>query len=392
MIPSVPPLRAAARRRPALALCALGLAAMAMPARTADSKIASPAGPPAAARPTAEQSFRNIQVLKGMPSEQMYQVMYLMSRSLGVSCVFCHAAENEKFELDIKEEKQTARQMIRMMSEINRTYFAGHTEITCNSCHHGQARPAAVPPLGQGAAGDPGRGLPAARSGLPSAAQLLDRYLASSGGRDRLAAVTRRVSRGRVQHSKTVELGTPRMRRINRGQEDPIELVQWGANQLTITIGPPEARIVERFDSKTGTVETPQGKRRMTPLQALHVSEVAELHPELRLLELAGRMQVVGREQIGDRDVYVVRAPTADGRSQTLYFDAETSLLSRRVVFTPTVLGLDPEQLDYSDYRDAGGLRLPFVVKATYLNDDDLGSTLHWAEIQNESGEGRWLW
>jgi hypothetical protein len=324
-----------------------------------------------------------------MPPEQMYQVMYLMSRSLGVSCAFCHAAETDKFELDTKKEKQSARQMIRMTEEINRTYFAGQTEITCNSCHHGQTRPVAIPPIGQGAAADPARGGSAARSVLPAAAELLDRYLAAAGGRARLTAVTRRVSRGTVLHSKVLEPGTPRMRRINRGQEDPVELVQWGANQLTITVGPPEARIVERFDGKTGTVETPKGKRPMTPLQILHVAAVAELHPELGLLKQVGRMQVVDREQIGGRDVYVVRAATTDGRPQTLYFDVQTSLLARRVVFTPTVLGLDPEQIDYADYRDASGLKLPFVVRESYLNDDDLGSTLHWTEIQSEAGAGR---
>ena len=63
---------------------------------------------------TAEQAYKNIQVLKGIPADQLIPAMQFITASLGVQCDFCHV-ENA-FEKDDKEHKQTARKMMRMMS------------------------------------------------------------------------------------------------------------------------------------------------------------------------------------------------------------------------------------------------------------------------------------
>ena len=39
---------------------------------------------------TAEQQFKNIQVLKGVPADQVIPTMQFISGSLGVECEFCH--------------------------------------------------------------------------------------------------------------------------------------------------------------------------------------------------------------------------------------------------------------------------------------------------------------
>ena len=76
--------------------------------------------PPSTGTPvptTAEQFYKNIQVLKGFPADQLMPSMQFMTASLGVPCDFCHL-ENA-FEKDDKETKQTARRMMRMMFAIN---------------------------------------------------------------------------------------------------------------------------------------------------------------------------------------------------------------------------------------------------------------------------------
>src|SRR2546427_9798880 len=50
--------------------------------------------------PPAEQAFKNIQVLKGMPKSQMGPVMNMISASLGVRCEQCHVPD--AFEKDDK--------------------------------------------------------------------------------------------------------------------------------------------------------------------------------------------------------------------------------------------------------------------------------------------------
>src|SRR5246127_5223920 len=87
----------------------------------------------------AEEQFKNIQVLKGVPAEQVFPTMQFIAASLGVECEFCHV--HDAFEKDDKKPKQTARKMMEMMYAINRDNFDGHREVTCYSCHRGNAHP-----------------------------------------------------------------------------------------------------------------------------------------------------------------------------------------------------------------------------------------------------------
>jgi hypothetical protein len=380
-----------------LACSALALLALTLPARNAGSQSApeakkppAPAAPASAGDPPAEKAFKNIKVLTGMPASQMFPVMHLMRASLGVRCDFCHVAENGKFDLDTKEEKQTARQMIKMVYEINKNNFEGKTEVTCNSCHHGQTRPVAVPPTVQGQFADTTRAEPEAKpkEPLPKAAQVLDRYIEALGGRAALTAVTSRVSRGTVLRGKVVDSGTPKARMVNRGEEVPLEIAQQAPAKIAITIGAPPQRTVLNFDGTAGTVEAPDGRRPLSPQELRRLAGEAELHKELGLRERADKMRVGGKDEVDGHAVYVVRGATPDGRRASLYFDVESGLLVRQIVLNPTVIGADPEQTDYSDYRAVDGVKVPFTVKSTYLDDNHLGTTRKLTEVRNNPPMG----
>jgi hypothetical protein len=84
---------------------------------------------------TAEEVYRNIQVLKGTPADELFATMQFLNESLGVSCEFCHVGAT--FEKDDKVSKQVARRMIMMQIQINRDNFDGHRRVTCYSCHRG---------------------------------------------------------------------------------------------------------------------------------------------------------------------------------------------------------------------------------------------------------------
>jgi len=82
---------------------------------------AAPAGPK-----LAEEEYKNIQALKGLPAEQVIPSMQFIAAALGVECEYCHVAHaNEK---DDKKPKVTARKMINMMMAINKENFEGHRE------------------------------------------------------------------------------------------------------------------------------------------------------------------------------------------------------------------------------------------------------------------------
>src|SRR5204863_8178985 len=93
----------------------------------AGAQSSTPSASPAPAGPKlAEEEFKNIQALKGVPADQIIPSMQFIAASLGVECEFCHVAHaNEK---DDKKTKVTARKMIEMMIAINKDNFEGHSE------------------------------------------------------------------------------------------------------------------------------------------------------------------------------------------------------------------------------------------------------------------------
>src|SRR6188472_358708 len=88
----------------------------------------------------AEEVFKNVQVLKGIPVDEFMSTMGVFSAALGMSCEDCHAANDSKWEnyaLDTSPKKRTARRMVQMMATINKDNFGGRQMITCWTCHRG---------------------------------------------------------------------------------------------------------------------------------------------------------------------------------------------------------------------------------------------------------------
>src|SRR5262244_799376 len=102
------------------------------------------AGSKPAAAPMAEEVFKNVQVLKGIPVDQFMGTMGFFSASLGLNCTDCHVDEsggNWAKYADDNALKQTTRRMIRMVTAINQTNFGGRQLVTCNTCHRGTRKP-----------------------------------------------------------------------------------------------------------------------------------------------------------------------------------------------------------------------------------------------------------
>jgi len=55
-----------------------------------------------------------------------------------------------------------------------------------------------------------------------------------------------------------------------------------------------------------------------------------------------------------------VQGTTASGAIATLYFDDESGLLVRVLRYANSPVGRIPTQIDYSDYRDVAGIKMPF--------------------------------
>src|SRR5205823_11578002 len=131
----------------------------------------------------AEEVFKNVQLLKGIPVDEFMGTMGFFSASLGLNCTDCHVDESggnwEKY-ADDNALKRTARRMMLMVSNINTASFGGRQVVTCNTCHRGDRRPNVMPSLallyGSPPPDEPGEPLTQA-PGQPSADQVLDKYV-----------------------------------------------------------------------------------------------------------------------------------------------------------------------------------------------------------------------
>jgi photosynthetic reaction center cytochrome c subunit len=301
----------------------------------------------ASAPKLAEEQFKNIQALKGIPAEQLIPSMQFIAASLGVECGYCHVEHaNEK---DDKKTKVTARKMINMMMAINRENFEGHREVTCYSCHRGSAEPVSTPivtdeePMPKAEEGKmPGE----AKASLPAAEQLLDKYLAAIGGAEALQEITSRVQKGTL-----TAFG---------GQHFPMDVYSKAPDKRFSVMHLQGGDSVTAFDGKQGWLSVPGRVHMMSAAENDAVRIDADLYFPVHLKTLYQKFRVDSGEKIDGHDTYVVVGRSEGQPPLRLYLDKDSGLLLRLIRYAETPLGRNPTQIDYSDYRDANGVKIPF--------------------------------
>ena len=94
----------------------------------------------------------------------------------------------------------------------------------------------------------------------------------------------------------------------------------------------------------------------------------ADLSFPARITQALTAVRVGVPVSINDREVQVVQGTTVGGTLATLYFDMETGLLVRLMRYTDSPVGRIVTQYDYEDYRQVGGVRIPFKWTRTWLD------------------------
>jgi len=331
-------------------LLARVLLAAAAAAPAAAPAAAQPAGTAAGGAPprTAAEAFKNVQVLKDIPPDQLFPTMQFIAAALGVECEHCHVQRAP--EKDDKEAKRAARKMMQMMAAINATSFGGAREITCYSCHRGALEPVAVPAIAEeepGPRAEPAEGAAGApAAAAPTADQLVARWVAALGGEAALRAVSTRVQKGTMSASG--------------GRTSPIEVYAKAPDKRLAVSHSQRGESLTGFDGSAGWMAGRDGARRMSPAE----SEAAGLDAAFNLaLEIPRRFperSVLPAELVGGRQADVLLCGAPGRLPVKLYLDRETGLLVRMTRYADTALGLNPTQVDYGDYRDLGGVKVPF--------------------------------
>lgn len=329
-----------------------------------------------------EQVRKNIKVLTGLPDSQLIPVMNFMAASLGRRCNFCHITDKGRdgYALDDKPEKNTAREMIKMVMGLRKQSFHGADEISCFTCHRGQSHPVNVPALPlptplprPSAIPSPAGAAPTQPSGPPSpqptptADEVYSKYIAAIGGQANIDKIKSRVLKGSTAQANGVV---------------SFEISQAAPDKFHIVATTPTGAFARGFNGTAGWEKGPQGVR------ALSAAEVAQLQNSIgflrhvRLKEQFASLRWRGIQSIGDRRAYLVIGTTADNRQERLFFDTSTGLLLRRISYMATLLGLIPEQIDFEDYRDVDGVKFPFTIRVSSIEVGNPVSTRTFSEMK----------
>jgi photosynthetic reaction center cytochrome c subunit len=321
--------------------------------------------PSALRPPMAEDIFKNVQVLKGIPVDEFLGTMGVMASAVGRGCSECHRQDGPDDWTRYADDtplKQTARRMMLMMQEINRANFGGRQVVTCYSCHHGMHRPkvtASLVALYSAPPDEPDDVVDPA-PGAPPAEQIFDKYLAAIGGASRVAALTSYAAKGTYQGYDDAD-AIPLEVYVRAPSE---RLWVWHTTFGEYSMG---------YNGREGWIAASKAERPV-PLELLIGQELdgtrleADLTFPTRIKQALTQMRVGYPVSINDRDVQVVQGRTAAGTLATLYFDTETGLLTRLMRYADSLVGRIVTQYDYEDYRPVAGVRIPFKWTRTWLD------------------------
>jgi len=354
------------------------------------SALAAPQAAPQATRNTSDEVFKNVQVLKGIPLDDFMGTMGIMCAALGFDCSDCHTGagtENVKWAADTPK-KLTARRMVVMMTTINRDNFSGRQMVTCWSCHHGRDRPATTPSLEYmyGPASQEMDDVLTQMPGQPSADTIIDRYLQAIGGSERLAGIKSYVAKGRSVGFGGFG-GGGRVQIFAKFPDQRATLIDFPDN-------PDRGDSIRSYNGREGWLETPltvlgeyqltggeldgarldaelsfpgQIKQVLTNLRVSMPATISDLPAPSSQTSQEVSMVAVGQDRLVD----VVQGTGPRGILATLYFDKESGLLVRMVRYGQSPIGRVPTQLDYADYRDVGGIKMPFRMIFAWMDGRD---------------------
>jgi len=334
---------------------------------------------------TVEQVQKNIKVLNGMPESQLIPVMNFFAASMGRRCNYCHVNNQGQWDYasDAKPEKASAREMVKLVMDINKTTDRLKLDpVSCYTCHRGRTSPQSIPalplalpspPPNAGGPGGPTSGAspqasPSPTPALPSADEVFSKYAAALGGQATIDKLKSRTAKGTVTQAN--------------GNSFQFELTQAAPDKFYLLVTTPQGTIERGFNGQVGWEKTARGVREVTGTELVSFKAANGLFTLLKLKEQYSRAPRVRKDKLGDRDVYIVDGTTTENRRMRLYFDATSGLLLRRTTTMPTMVGIIPDQIDLEDYREAEGLKFPFTARAAILEVGNPTSTRTFTELK----------
>ena len=329
-----------------VSLAAALLAARAQSPQTAPQNPAPASG--VEHHKTAAEQFKNIQILKDVPADQLIPAMQFITASLGVDCEYCHV--EKAMDKDDKKTKGYARHMMEMMFNINKENFDNQRWVTCYTCHQGSPKPPSIPAIT--VSGKPPLKVAeeeiASATGYPDPVKLLDGYLAAVGGADALKKVTSRVAKGNVTASAFGD------------QKMAVDIYAKAPDQRVSVMHIKDGESVTAYNGKVGWLSFPGRVHMMNTQESFGAKMDADLLFPVTVKGLYSKWETKPGEKIDGQETWLVMGEKENEPPLRLYLDQKTGLLVRLVRYVDSPLGFNPTQIDYADYRDTDGVRVPY--------------------------------
>jgi hypothetical protein len=322
----------------------------------------------------AEEVFKNLQVIKGIPVDEFMDTMGMFSAATSMNCTDCHTSDStttwDKFANDTPL-KQTARRMMLMVNAINKENFKGVRAVTCYTCHNGNRRPKIVPsllvqygvPLE-----DPNEIETFPNTRGPSVDEVFEKYIRALGGAQPLARLTSFTAKGTYSGYDTDQV------------KAAVEIFAKAPAQRMTIVHAPFGDSVRTYDGRTAWIasaDKPLPLMMLTGGNAEGAKIDAMVFFPAQLRQAFSQWRVTS-SAIDDKEVQVLQGTNPRQPPVNLYFD-ESGLLVRLVRFVDTAVGRVPMQIDYADYRDVAGVKMPFRWTATWTDGQ---STTQLTELQ----------
>jgi hypothetical protein len=336
----------------------------------------------------AEQVFKNVQALRGIPVDDFLGTMGIMAAALQFDCSDCHVgAGTDKVDWAADTpRKRMARSMVNMVATINKTNFGGRQMVTCWTCHRNRDKPLVTPTMAimYGTPAYEPDDVIVQAPGASSAESILDRYIQAVGGAQRLAGLTSFTGKG-----TSVGFG-------GFGGGGDVEMIAKAPDKLaTIILFKQETGRgdqVRTYDGRAGWVRTPLnvlGEFQLTgtdldgarvdaqlsfPGQIKEILTNLKTGPPTSITDLPAPSSQSSLQQGVTLETHVVDVVQGTGPRDllvTLYFDKQNGLLLRELRYGSSPIGRIPTQIDFADYRDVGGIKLPFRITYAWLDGRD---------------------
>ena len=306
--------------------------------------------------------------MKGIPADEFMATMGFFAGSLGISCSDCHTPESggdwSKYADDGNPRKGRSRGMIAMVNAMNKNFFAGKRMLTCYTCHRGSTSPETTPDLNQFYATlryrEPDK-MVTPFPGAPEVGVILDKYLNAIGGAQKAAGLASVVAKGTFQ-----TYGVPTKYAMDFYAKAP-------AQKSMVVHNLAGADLIDTFDGREAWVSQSAQLAPFTMLERTGgevdaMKLTAALMFPAQIKTLLTQWRVGSPANFDDRDFTMVQGTMNGKFPVNLYFDDETGLLARTVTYADSPVGLTPMQVDYSDYRELGGVKVPYKMIVTWLD------------------------